>query len=154
MSEISLERQNSICSEGTHTFKIVKSEEKMGGSGFPYWNFQMTCIDEGPDKGQSVWGMISLSPQARFKLDQFLDATNAPTKGSASHEHFVGQTLRATVKWEDYNGKISAKPDAFIPAGGGSTLPKSASVQKQAQSSGQSLPNDVAGGSVGFKPPF
>jgi hypothetical protein len=148
MTEVDLERKNNICTEGTHTFKIIKSEEKMGGSGYPYWNFQLNCVDEGPDKGLAVWAMISLSPQARFKLDQFLDSVDAPTKGKISHEHFVGKTMRATVKWDTYNGSISAKPDAYLPAGS-SVNPSAKPTLDSTQET--KLPKDAT---TGFKAPF
>lgn len=151
MTEVDLQRQNSVVSEGTHTFKIEASEEKMGGSGFPYWNFRLKCLDEGPDKGQAVWAIISLSPTARFKLDQFLDAVDAPTKGKISHEHFVGKTLRATVKWETYNGSITAKPDVYLPAGAPVQNSENKTPSSSSDNTGQSLPKDVASG---FKAPF
>lgn len=153
MTSVNLERQNSVVSEGTHTFKIESSEEKMGGSGFPYWNFRLKCVDEGPDKGQAVWAMISLSPAARFKLDQFLDAVGAPTKGTISHEHFVGKTLRATVKWETYNGSITAKPDAFLPVGAAPAPTSGTPAQPKlpVDDANSSLPKDTTSG---FKAPF
>jgi len=144
---VDLERKNSICSEGVHTFKIVKSEEKMGPSG-PYWNFQMNCIDEGPDKGQAVWSIVSLAPQARFKLDQFLDAVGAPEKGTVTHENFVGKTLRVKIVWETYNDTTKARADVFIPVGG----PAPKSQPAKAQSSDAKLPSDAT--TDGFKPPF
>lgn len=149
MTSITTARQNTVCSEGTHTFKIVKSEEKMGGSGYPYWKFQMNCVDEGADKGQAVWANISLAPQARFKVDQFLDAISAPTKGEISHEQCVGATLRCTVVWETYNGSVQAKIDAFIPAGSTAT-PKSSAPK--VDTNGNSLPSDAT--TPGFKAPF
>lgn len=150
MTEINFERKNSVCSEGVHSFKIVKSEEKAGGSGFPYWAFELTCIDEGPDKGQKVWTNVSLAPQARFKVDQFLDAVGAPVKGSASHEAFVGKTLRISIKWETYNGSVKAAADAYIPLN--AAAPKSSSTATPAENVDQKLPADSTG--AGFKAPF
>lgn len=150
MTQIDLERKNSICSEGVHTFKITKSEEKgPGASGFPYWNFSLQCVDEGPDKGQMVWAVVSLAPQARFKLDQFLDAVGAPESGSVSHENFIGKTLRCSIKWDSYDGKVTAKPDSFIQPGATVTDSK---PKSQTSASKNALPSDVTGS--GFKKPF
>jgi hypothetical protein len=118
MTAIPSERKNTVVSEGVHNFKIKKSEEKEGKtSGEPYWNFVCECTDEGLDKGLTVWLMISLSPQARFRIDQFLNAINAPDTGSIDHPQCVGKTFRAEVEWDSYNGNISAKPTTLIPFG-------------------------------------
>lgn len=154
MTSIDLERKNSLVSEGVHTFKIASSEEKgPGASGFMYWNFRMTCIDKGPDEGQAVWTMLSLSPQARFKLDQFLDAVEAPQSGTVSHENFVGKTLRAKIQWQDYEGSPKAVvetyivPGAAVPANNGNGTPKT-----PANPAPGGLPKDTT--NSGFKPPF
>ena len=117
-AQVDLERKNTLLTEGVHTFKIMKGEEKEGGSGYPYWNFQLNCLDKGPDENLACWLMVSLSPQARWKLDQFLDAVEAARSGKASCDDFIGRTLRANIIWDNYNGSVKAKPDAVFPASG------------------------------------
>jgi hypothetical protein len=118
MTAIDAKRKNSLVSKGVHTFKITKSEEKIGKeSKEPYWNFQLSCQDEGPDKGLTVFLMISLTPAARFKVDQFLDAIGAPGEGSIDHPQCVGKTLRSEIKWDEYQGNLKAVAAVLIPFG-------------------------------------
>jgi hypothetical protein len=118
MTAIDAKRKNSLVSKGVHTFKITKSEEKIGKeSKEPYWNFVLTCQDKGPDEGVGLFLMISLSAAARFKVDQFLDAIGAPAEGSLDHPQCVGKTLRAEVKWDEYQGNLKAVAAVLIPFG-------------------------------------
>jgi hypothetical protein len=129
MTAINAERKNTVVSEGVHAFKIMKSEEKTGKeSGEPYWNFQCSCTDKGPDEGLTAWLMISLSPQARFKVDQFLDAINAPESGNIDHPQCVGKTFKAEILWDSYQGNIKAAFGVLIPWGKEYT-PKASSGQ-------------------------
>jgi hypothetical protein len=149
-TQVDLGRKNSVMSEGVHTLKIVKSEEKQGPKG-PYWNFQLNCTDKGPDDGLSTWLTVSLAEAARWKLDQFLDAVGAPDKGSVSHGNFVGKTLRAKMVWETYNGSVKAKPDAVLPAGVSATASPATASAVPSEAGGASALPPIAGG---FKPPF
>jgi hypothetical protein len=116
MSEttVDLGRKNSVLSEGVHHLRIKKCEEKQGPKG-PYWNFLMECTDPGPDLGVGVFTIVSLAPDARWKLDQFLDGVGAPDKGTVVGSKFVGKDLRAMIKYETYNGAVKSVVEAYIP---------------------------------------
>jgi len=117
---IDLARVDPNLSEGVHNVLIEKGEEKQGGSGFPYWNYQCRCTDPDEDN-KAIWLMVSLAPAARWKLDQFLNAVGASETGKASIATFIGKKLRVSVVHEEYEGIPRAKVDAYIPVG--STAP-------------------------------
>lgn len=154
MTAVNAERKNSVVSEGVHTFKVTKSEEKISQqSGAPYWNFTCSCTDEGPDKGTNAFLIISLQEQARFKMDQFLDAINAPESGSIDHTHCVGKTFKAEIVWETYNGSIKAGFNVLIPFGK-EFVPKPKTSSEPAVGSSGSAVQQTAGAGAGTKSPF
>jgi hypothetical protein len=116
---IELERNTGLPSLGTHLFKVakVRQSETEGGSGFHYWMVGCVIQDKGPDQGKEVLHILSLSPGARFKIDEFLDAVNAPKNGSASGEQFIGKTFRAEVVHDTYNDTLRAGLKNLFPTG-------------------------------------
>jgi len=141
---IDLERVDPNLSEGVHQVLIEKGEEKAGGSGFPYWNYQCRCTDA-DEENKAIWIIVSLAPAARWKLDQFLNAVGAPETGKANIQSFIGKKLRVSVVHEEYEGIPKAKVDSYIPAGSTAEsaaptgLPgaKSKGVPKSAASGGE-----------------
>jgi len=117
MPQIPLQR-DSILSAGVHSFVIKEVKEAVGKeSGIPYLKVQYICIDAGPEAKKSVYGNLSLSPQSRWIVDQFLDAIGFPITGSVNSDDFVGKKLRARVIHTEFNGKVKAEVNTFIPAG-------------------------------------
>lgn len=108
-SVFDFERVTGPMPEGVHRFQIINFDERMGGSGYPYLNYTLECVDEAPWKGQYVWLMLSLSPAARFKLEEFLDAVGAPRSGKGSGREFVGHFIRAETEIEVFDEKPRVK---------------------------------------------
>jgi hypothetical protein len=112
--QINLERTaNQPVAEGIHAFKIASGEEGEGPKG-PYWKFQLACLTPG-EEGKTVFFIVSLSPQARWRLELFLDAVGAPGKGGATVDKFVGRSFRAQINHEPYEGRMQARVAEMFP---------------------------------------
>jgi hypothetical protein len=114
-TSVDLDRTSGLISLGTHTFKILSATEAPGGSGYPYWRFTLECTDQGEDRKKQLLHMVSLSPQARWKLNEFLDAVNAPKKGKATANQFVGKYVKGSVIHDSYEGRDNSKLDTILP---------------------------------------
>jgi len=114
-TEFELNRNTGLPSMGVHTFKILRFSEEMGGSGYPYIRYTVRVEDPGEDQGKEVLCMISLSPAAAWKKDQFLDALGAPKKGKATADKFVGHTFQANIAHELVDGIKRAVFDEYLP---------------------------------------
>lgn len=116
--QINLERiANAPITEGIHAFKITAGEEGEGAKG-TYWKFTATCLTPG-EEGKNVFLFISLSPQARWRLEVFLDAAGAPASGTATLQNFIGRQFRAKVEHEMYEGRKQARLGDLFPMAGG-----------------------------------
>lgn len=125
---------NSPVTEGIHAFKIVSGEEAEGPKG-PYWKFNCTCLTPG-EEGKNVFTIVSLSPQARWRLEIFLDAVGAPSSGSATMDKFIGRQFRAKVTHEMYEGRVQARLADMFPMTGGKAAPVTPAVAiKRAETS-------------------
>lgn len=113
--QIDLNRTSNVpVTEGIHTFEIIAGDEGEGAKG-AYWKFTMACQTPGED-GKNVLFIVSLSPQARWRLELFLDAVRAPQTGTATVENFIGRKLRAKVVHEEYEGRVQARLAELFPA--------------------------------------
>lgn len=117
---------NTPVTEGIHPFKIVSGEEAEGPKG-PYWKFNCTCLTPG-EEGKNVFTIVSLSPQARWRLEIFLDAVAAPSSGAATIDKFVGRQFRAKVTHEMYEGRTQARLADMFPMTSGKVAPASPAV--------------------------
>jgi hypothetical protein len=90
--------------------------------------------------------IFSLSKKARFKLDEFLDAIEAPKKGSMVIDDTVGKLLRVTVVHEEFNGRIIAKPQIM--------LTKSSTATPEIKHSTSGTGASLAGSAKPGKSPF
>lgn len=113
MTTLSAIRSSGILPEGTYRFKVIDAEEREGEKGI-YWNFTCECLSD-PFTGQKVFVVISHSPAARFKADQWLDAHNIPEEGEVSMETFLGKTFRGTIVHREIGGKMRANVESFLP---------------------------------------
>lgn len=95
---------------GMHLCEIASVEKKTSNtSGNEYLNWRLTVIGSNdPDYGKSLWHMTSLTPQSRWKLEQFLDAVRAP-EGKLRVSKLVGRKLKAEVAHEEFEGKTRAR---------------------------------------------
>jgi hypothetical protein len=107
--------RTSIAPEGIHRLRVTDFEEKLGGSGYPYWAF--TCIiDEGSDWDEAmIWHNVSLSPQARFKMDEWLDSFGIPEGQNKHGEEFLGLNFRAKLVHDTYEGRKKLSIDSSLP---------------------------------------
>ena len=106
MTEVNLTRNTGLPSLGTHLFKIIRFSEH-AGTEFPYWRYICQIQDQGPDKGKEVMLQLSLSPSARWKMDEFLDAVKAPGQGKANGESYVGKMFRANGELDIQRNKVN-----------------------------------------------
>ena len=112
---LNLERNSGLPSQGTHLFKIIKAEEQLSKSGEPMWVLSCQCQDAGEDQGKQFPMFLSLTPQARFKVDEFLDAIEAPRKGTLMVEDCVGKLFRIAVVYSEYEGTVRAAAGRMFP---------------------------------------
>lgn len=115
-TEVDLKRTTGMPALGTYLFKIVRLKEGEGDKG-KYWGYSCQVQDKIEDQGKEVFMIISLAPSARWKMDQFLDAMKAPSKGKVSGESFVGKLFRGTVS-HDRNpgtGELRAGISTMFP---------------------------------------
>lgn len=140
---IELSRTSGLVDLGTHTFKITeRSSEEMGGSGYPYWRLICQVISSGDNQGKEVMYQLSLSPQSRFRMDEFLDGIDAPKKGKWTLEQCIGKKFRASVVHDTYEGKMRSNIQTVIPA---ADLQKSFDElpSEEAEAEDEALPDDV-----------
>ena len=134
---ISLERHSGLPSEGQHVFKVVRASEEEGSAG-PYWRYILQ-VQGSDEAGREMMLNLSLSSNARWKIDQFLDAMEAPGKGTARMEEFVGRSFMGNVVHEVYEGaKKAALADMSPYSGTAPPKPSTTTPDKQAE-----LPLDV-----------
>ncbi len=104
-----------LLEKGTYVAKIEAVDvEPSGPSGFPYLKLRL----KGTMRGEifTLWTNVSLSPQARFKLDQLLDAIGAPQEGQISPGDMVSTSVFIAVKVTSYEGTQRNEVDKFLPA--------------------------------------
>lgn len=146
MTEIDLERTaNEPISEGLHTLKILAGEEGEGEKG-PYWNFTVGCTDEG-EHNKTTRMFVSLSTQARWRLEIFLDAIGAPRKGKATIEKFIGREFKGRITHELYEGRTQARVGEMFAINRGATIAKPDTpvvVSASASDASDALPDDAA----------
>lgn len=103
--EIDLERAKLAPAGVPLGFQVISSEKKQAGpSGYPgiLVTAKVVAAGEGVEQGGTATEYLSLSPNARWKLDQFLDACAAPPEGKINYRQFVGWTFWAQAKRDDY----------------------------------------------------
>ena len=116
-TELDLSRTSGLISEGTHLFKITGGKEQASKtSGEPMWVLECTCQDAGEDQGKKMSLFLSLTPQARFKIDQLLDAIEAPKQGKIMVEQLPGKLLKIAVIHDEYQGAVQMKAYKMLPA--------------------------------------
>jgi hypothetical protein len=114
--EINLQRDShDPMSIGTHLAVVQYRGTSDGPSGFPFITVRLECLDE-DELGNEALDRISLSPAARFRLDNFLDAIGAPRSGSMKVSQFDGHKVVVAIDHEDYNGETRARPVRYMRA--------------------------------------
>ena len=123
-----LDRGSELVPEGLQEF-IVDAAEVKEGPKAAYILLTLRYAGPSPEfEGSAVWHNISLAPQSRWKLDEALDAIDAPATGKANSQIFMGKRVRAQIFHEEYECVMKAKvhqlvKSAFIGQPGQPTTP-------------------------------
>lgn len=108
---LSLKRTGGILPDGIYQLKIEKSEQK-AGSAAPYFALRLKAVN---GQGNTIFKNLSLSENARFIAEQFLDACGFPPDGPAVRaQNLVGKKFWAKVGNRDYQGKLQNEILAFL----------------------------------------
>jgi hypothetical protein len=116
MTEFNFDRDAGLITPGVHYFRITSVEERVGDKG-PYFMWHLTVEEQSVDNGKAGIYITSLSPAARFKMAEFLDAVEAPPTGRGTPEMFVGRLVRGSVIHEERNEKMQHTIETLLPAG-------------------------------------
>ena len=104
------------CSQGLHLFKITAFDEIQGNGDYPSWQYKLVCQDAGKEQGKSMLLFLSLNPNARFKIEEFLNAVEAPNKhAQITGDAFVGSTLQGLCMDDNWDGNVRRKVTNFYP---------------------------------------
>jgi hypothetical protein len=144
-TSIDLSRTTGLVALGTHSFQVTdRTSEEMGGSGYNYWRLICKVISAGDDQGKEIMHQISLAPQSRFVMDEFLDGIGAPKRGKWSLEKCIGKKFRASVIVDEYEGKPKSAFESILPA---SELQQSFDdLPSETEQPDEALPDDVVSG--------
>lgn len=113
--EVEMDRTANVpIAEGVHQFRIKDIEEGESRSNNPMWTVTLACLTPA-EEGKEVRTWIVLTPEARWKFEEFLDAVGAPETGTATASQFIGRTLNAQVMHEEYEGRDQAKIGKMMP---------------------------------------
>lgn len=114
---IPLARSSGLPPVGIYRCIIQKVELKDGASGFPYLSCECS-IDDPKFKeysGRTFYTNLSLSPQARWKLDEAFDALGAPEEGTIDNTAwFHGKRFYAFLTHHTWEGRTKLQVDEFI----------------------------------------
>lgn len=108
-----LDRSTGLITEGTHLFKVTRAEEKLTNDGIEQWVLDLTCQDPGEDQGKKYTEFFRLSGPARWKFDNFLDAVDAPKKGTWTVDKVMNSVLRVTIVHREFEGRVSVNAQQY-----------------------------------------
>jgi len=104
--------RSSLVSAGIHLLvvKDINHSLNPGPSGYGYWRVEFEVVGrEDAEAGSELRLILSESPSARFRIDAFLDAVQAPLTGKARMSSFIGKVIVAQITHEpDQNGVLRA----------------------------------------------
>lgn len=109
-TQFSFSRQETKIPNGVHLCQVVGVEEREGRE-FPYISLQLQLQSDEDWGGRMVWAIASLSPQARWKLNELLDALDLPEDGEGTAESFLGHSLKCEIVWEEYTTSDGQKAE-------------------------------------------
>lgn len=104
-------------SEGIHTAKITKIEEKTTAAGDAMLTFAWTVIS-GEDKGCRVYDNIVLTEKALWRFKMMLEAIGKKAEGrlKIDLDGLIGKICDINVYWDEYNGQTRAKISDYMKA--------------------------------------
>ena len=125
--------------KGVYRMVIEAVDTKPGPSGHDYFNFRLRPIVNGQKHGQAIWDKISLSPEARFRIENFSDALGIPdTDEDVDEKDLVGKSFWASVSTREYNGTYSNEIKQYLTPETAERL-----LEKQAEEGGFDNPITV-----------
>jgi hypothetical protein len=116
---------------GVYRVIIEHAEEKDGPSGHPYYNFRLRAIVKGEKHPISIWDKVSHSPDARFRMENLMDAIEFEEGLEVDAPDFIGKSYWASISSRQYQGKWSNEVKDYL-------TPEAAEIalQKKAESDG------------------
>lgn len=106
--------------EGPHPFYVGDAtlSDAPGGSGYHYFRITWLCLSKGCYE-QPLWENLSLSPQAKFRLDAFFDAIRAPRTGRITsvaqfREVCLDRQAWIDVVMEEYQGDDKPRVGKYL----------------------------------------
>jgi hypothetical protein len=115
IEKISLSRssRDQLLPNGIYWGKIEEVEVvEESPSGFPYLKLRIAANVEG--ERRAFWTNVSLAPTARFKVDELLDALEAPTEGEIRVQQLKGNSLFFKLAIDTYNGNQRNVIEKFL----------------------------------------
>lgn len=104
---------NELAPKGIYLGKIEDVEVvEDSPSGFPYLKLRLGANIGGERK--AFWTNVSLAPTARFKVDEMLDAVEAPAEGELSISQLKGVQVYFTLDITSYNGSQRNSVEKFL----------------------------------------
>lgn len=93
---------------GTYTLEIKEVEEKQGTKA-AYLNIKFEIVDDEDYAGRKVFEMVSLSPDALWKLKELTEALGLDITDEFDTEDLLGETCEAVLTIE--KGQLKDKTD-------------------------------------------
>jgi len=119
--KINLARTGGILPDGVYKLRIKAIEFKEGQKA-PYFAVQLSV--EG--RTATVFDNVSTAENARFRMEPFLDAIEAPASGNLTAKGIIKLATRKVVYAklgnEDYNGRLKNTIAAYLKAEDGERL--------------------------------
>jgi hypothetical protein len=96
---------------GTYELEIKAVEEKQGTKA-PYLNVTLEVINDEDYAGRKIFEMVSLSPDALWKLKELADAIGQDISESFDTEDLLGEMCTGVVTIERGQAKDKNDPDS------------------------------------------
>jgi hypothetical protein len=115
--DIPLKRTAGLPPIGIYRCVIRKVDLNDGASGYPYMACECSIDDKKyPDESGSVfYANLSLSPKAKWKMEEALNALGAPTEGRIdSTGWFMGKRFYAMLEHHEWEGRKRLQLDEWI----------------------------------------
>lgn len=111
--------------EGTYLATVSDVEMDTSKAGNQMIVLFLKIIEEGPAQGADLVDRLTLTPNALFKVVDFMRAVGLNTdlkRHKLNTRVFRNRRVLVTVEDQTYQGKISSTVAAYAPAPGGSTV--------------------------------
>jgi hypothetical protein len=120
--EVELRRTGGAPVPGTYLFKIVDVKDSESSNGNPMIILECQVQDEGLEQGKKISIFMPLVDTMRWKLEELLDAVDAPPTGKWSTQDFRGKLFRGRVDISKKpNGDESADIKKYMKAPSGNS---------------------------------